>query len=332
MKVLVTGVSGRIGSEVARQLLAEGHKVTGFDIKLPVSPIDGVEYHRGSLSDNDAVKKAVSTIDSIAHLAAFMSWNPADDSSMLQTNVNGSFALLKTAAEIGISRFVFASTGEVYPEVQPQYLPVDEVHPLEPTSLYGETKVIGEELVRFFQQRKGLPSVILRFPHTQAVSELLNPNSFFSGPRFFLQSKIRQMLSFNRMDVADMLQKYDNGTLQHILQCGEDGESYQMHISDVRDTARGVLLGLTHPDAVGEVFNLTTDSPVVFSEILPKMAEITRCAVVSVNMPGPAVKYRTSNTRIRNKLGYEPLYSFEKMLEEAARFWNRKEYESFEKD
>lgn len=324
MNITVTGACGRIGSETLSQLVALGHAVTGFDLVPPRSPVPGVNYVTGSLLSAADIDRALQHADAVAHLAAHMSWSADDERSMMETNVVGTHALLQKSAQHGIKRFVFASSGEVYPENLPQYQPIDEKHPLEPASLYGETKKLGEELVRFFAQRRALPSVVLRFPHTQAASELLDPDSFFSGPRFFLQPKIKQQRAFKRDAVADMLSAHDTGTLRHLVQCDENGKSYAMHISDVRDTAAGVVLALTHPKAAGETFNLGTDEPVVFEQAVAKMARITGCDIVSVRMPGPPVRYHTDNRKIKTLLGYEPRFSFDAMLETAAEAWKRR--------
>lgn len=322
MRVLVTGSSGRIGSEVIQQLVEKNYEVVGFDIENPKRLFPEVTYIQGSLTNRKDIYYAMKDVDAVIHLAAHMSWNQEDNVSMFTNNVTGTFMLLEVSVQNDISRFIFASSGEVYPETRARYQPIDEEHPLEPASFYGETKKLGEELVRFYNQRMNIPTVVLRFPHTQCARELLDPDSFFSGPRFFLQPKIRQMQLLNKYDVADVLKLHDKGKLQHLLQCDENGKSYKMHICDVRDTASGVILSLAHPDAVGETFNLTSDAPIVFSEVLPKMAEITGCEIVPVNMPGPGVNYHTSNEKIKHLLGFEPQYSFDRMLEEAAEFWS----------
>ncbi len=317
MKILITGISGRVGTALLHSLVAQNHQVCGYDILPPKEQLGGVQYFIGETLP----AAALSGVDTVAHLGAFMSWNPRDHAELLRQNVQMTFELLELCAQAGISRFVFASTGEVYPEGAPQYLPIDEQHPCEPTSVYGETKKMGEELLRFFRQRRGLNTVILRLPHTQAAEELLNPNSFFSGPRFFLQAKIRQMQQLGNTAMVEELLPYERGKLQHILQCCPDGRPYQMHISDVRDTVAGLEAALFHPDAIGETFNIGFDEPVNFGQALEQMAEITGLEVVRIKMPY-ALHYKTSNQKAKKILSYKAQYSFARMLEEAAQFWH----------
>ena len=169
---------------------------------------------------------------------------------MFEANVTATQLILEAAKIVGVKRLVFASSGEVYPETKAQTLPVTEDHPLNPTSFYGLTKKLGEELVQFYQTQ-GMETVTLRFPHTQASSEILDPDSFFSGPRFFLEAKIRQMELFGNTKVAEYLKTLrGDGSPKMILQYGEeDQKPYMMHIADVRDIVSGGILAMSHSDA-----------------------------------------------------------------------------------
>ena len=248
-----------------------------------------------------------------------MSWAAEDRDAMFRANVEGTRLLLDTAAASGIRRFVFASSGEVYPETSPESLPVTEDHPLRPTSAYGLTKLIGEELVRFHARQGRMETVILRFSHTQDASELLDEESFFSGPRFFLRPRIRQQERFGNTAVADLLRSADPGHPAHILARSAAGRAFRMHITETRDMVRGVLLALDHPEAAGRTFNLGATEPVDFADLLPRMAAITGLPVVTVDLPGAGVYYHTSNRLIRDTLGFEPEWTIDRMLDEAAR-------------
>lgn len=313
--ILVTGSAGRVGRAVVAALHAKGRKVRGFDLRPSGAADDEII---GSLDDQDAVARVIKGITGVLHLGAFMSWAPGDRDRMFAANVDGTRLLLDAAAGEGVQRFVFASSGEVYPENLPEFLPVTEDHPLRPNSPYGLTKLLGEELVRFHQRTGRMETVILRFSHTQDAEELLDEESFFSGPRFFLRSRVRQQEGFGNRAVADLLRAADIGTPAHVLARNQDGQPFCMHISDTRDMVAGVLLALDHPDAAGGVFNLGSDDPVDFAELLPRMASLTGLPVVTVDLPGAGVYYRTSNERIRNRLGFTAQWTMGRMLEEAA--------------
>ena len=313
--ILVTGSAGRVGRAVVAALCAQGRTVRGFDLRPSEAGGDEIV---GSLEDAQAISTAMEGVSAVLHLAAFMSWAPADRDHMFAANVEGTRRLLDAASAVGVQRFVFASSGEVYPENRPEVLPVTEEHPLRPNSPYGLTKLLGEELVRFHQRTGGMETAILRFSHTQDAAELLDEGSFFSGPRFFLRPRIRQQQNFGNRAIAELLQSRDIGEPSHILARNQSGRPFRMHITDTRDMAAGILLALDHPAAAGGIFNLGTDEPVDFGELLPKMAALTRLPIATIDFPGDGVYYHTSNKRIKNVLGFEPQWTMDRMLEEAS--------------
>ena len=318
MRALVTGSNGRVGTVVARDLLERGIAVRGFDLMPSGRTEPDYEEVVGALEDPEAVAKAVAGMDTVVHLGAYMSWSPGDWPRLFRANVEGTRVALDAAARAGVNRFVFASSGEVYPENAPTFLPITEDHPLLANSPYGLTKLLGEEMVRFQQRTGAMETVILRFSHIQDASELLDEDSFFSGPRFFLAPRIRQQERFGNHALADLLLRSSPGGPAHILARNEAGRPFRMHITDTRDIAHGILLSVVRPEAAGGVFNLGSTEPVDFGWLLPRMSEITGYPVVPVDLPGPGVDYHTSNQRIRTVLGFEPQWTMRTMLAEAA--------------
>lgn len=316
--ILVTGSAGRVGSRVARELLAAGYRVTGFDLRA--SGIDHPAFREllGGFDDRAAAREAVQGTDAILHLGAFMSWLPADRDKLFQANVEGTRVLLEEAAAVRPKRLVFASSGEVYPENVPDYQPIDEDHPLKPRSPYGLSKLLGEEIVRFFERTSGVPATILRFSHTQDAGELLDPGSFFSGPRFFLKPKIRQQEGFGNAAAVAALRAIDDGSEALLLSRNEAGRPFRMHITDTRDMVAGILLALSDERAAGRTYNLGATEPVDFAVALPMMAQLTGLPLKTIDLPGAGVFYETSNARIRTELGFEPQWTFERMIGEAA--------------
>lgn len=306
--ILVTGSAGRVGRAVMASLRAQGRAVRGFDLRADAPDI------AGALEDRAAVTAAMEGVTEVLHLGAFMSWAPQDADKMFRANVDGTRHLLEAAK--GVRRFVFASSGEVYPENRPQSLPVTEDHPLRPTSPYGLTKLLGEEIVRF-HTRAGLDTVILRFSHTQDAAELLDESSVFSGPRFFLQPRIRQQEAFGNAANVAALRAADPGHPAHVLARSAAGRPYLMHITDTRDMVAGILLALDHPAAAGMTFNLGADMAVDLGDLLPRMAQATGLPLVTVDLPGDGVYYQTSNARIRDTLGFRTEWTIDRMLDEA---------------
>lgn len=139
-------------------------------------------------------------------------------------------------------RFVLASSGEVYPENAPAYQPLDERHPRHPATWYGATKVLAEDLAEFAGRKFGWSTVCLRFSHTQHPAEILDPDSFFSGPRFFASRRLLRERANGNGPVVAQLAPYegDDAVLQAARR--EDGEPVRMGILAASDRARFVEL------------------------------------------------------------------------------------------
>ncbi|MCK8782295.1 NAD(P)-dependent oxidoreductase [Rhizobium sp. NTR19] len=325
MTILVTGSAGRVGWAVVSALLAEGATVRGFDLRSTGRQEERYSEVVGTFDDAGKCAQAMAGgIDAVLHLGAFMSWKAEDRDRLFVANVDGTRRLAEVAVSASVERFVFASSGEVYPENAPDSLPVVEDHPLRANSTYGLTKLLGEEIVRFHGRTSAMETVILRFSHTQDATELLDPDSFFSGPRFFLRPRIRQQEGFGNDKVAAILRAADPGRDAHVLARNENGRPFRMHITDTRDMLAGILLALRHPDAAGQSFNLGATEPVDFPSLLQEMAKITGLPVVTVDLPGAGVWYETSNEKIRKTLGFEPQWTINRMLEDAATAWRKK--------
>ena len=314
MRVIVTGSSGRVGGRVVRELSAQGHEVIGLDARS--SP--GITAHQVKLEDSEAVRRAVHGATAVIHLGALMSWKDAEAARIFQANVLGSFHLFEAAAAAGVRRLIFASSGEVYPERSPAYLPVDEHHLTRPGSYYGMTKLLGEEMAWFYERKFKIPTVVLRFEHTQDAAELLDPDSFFSGPRFFLRARIRRDREFGNSSSLAILEPLDDGSEKLLLSRDVEGCPYRMPICDTRDLASAIGLALDNSRAVGETIGIGPDEATPFDEAIATISELTGLPFVEARLPGPAVNYSSSNAKARELLGFRPKWTFRRMVEEAA--------------
>jgi nucleoside-diphosphate-sugar epimerase len=166
MKILVTGGVGKVGQWVVRDLLDSGaHQVTVFD-RLPGPERGAVKYLVGDVQDLGQVIEAMVDVEAVIHLAAIHNPNIATASVTYQTNVVGTFNVHHAAFRLGIKRVVSASSNAIvgwsYGEhFVPDYLPIDEDHPLRPEDVYGLSKQIGETIAQSYS-RKGLETIMLR--------------------------------------------------------------------------------------------------------------------------------------------------------------------------
>lgn len=150
---LVTGATGFVGSHLCEELVRRGYNVFGLSRTGRVHNIrsllnqKGFHLHRGDIRDvkilSDIVK--VNNIKVIFHLAAHRPQSEDLSNSFLCFDINarGTLNLLNVAYLNGVDKFIYASTMSVYSEF-PSYLPVDEKHPVQPSTIYGVSKLEGE--------------------------------------------------------------------------------------------------------------------------------------------------------------------------------------------
>ena len=166
MKVLITGGAGKVGQWVVRELLNnEGYEITVLD-RTPGPERGPVKYLVGDIQDLGQVMEAVAGAEAVIHLAAIHNPNIATTTVTYQTNVVGTFNVHHAAFRLGVKRVVSASSNAVVgwsygEEFMPDYLPIDEDHPVRPEDVYGLSKEIGETIARSYT-RKGLETVMLR--------------------------------------------------------------------------------------------------------------------------------------------------------------------------
>lgn len=316
--VAVTGARGRVGSVVTGRLAEAGYTVVGLDRVAGQQRHGSVSHVVTELDDPAALAASFADADAVIHLAAYMSW--ADDQSTLlfAANVQATFVVLEAMRLAGISRIVFASSGEVYPEGAPVRLPIDEAHPCLPRSHYGMNKLLGEEMCNFYERRYRFAKTIIRLPHTQDAAELLDETSPMSGPRFFLSRKIEQQKRFGNTEAVARLSELqsDDGD-RLVLSCGEDGTPYCMPISDTRDTATGIVAALESARAIGETIGLAPPKAARFDEFIPLMSEVSGIPYVEVRLPGPAVAYTVDTRKAQGLLGFVPEHTLDSMVHEA---------------
>ena len=125
-----------------------------------------VKYLVGDIQDLGQVIEAMAGAEAVIHLAAIHNPNIATTTVTYQTNVLGTFNVHHAAFRLGVKRVVSASSNAIvgwsYGErFMPDYLPIDEDHPLRPEDVYGLSKEIGETIARSYT-RKGLETVMLR--------------------------------------------------------------------------------------------------------------------------------------------------------------------------
>lgn len=166
--VVVTGGSGRLGRHVVERL-RHGRALTVIDINP--SDVAGVVHRDIRVTDLAALREAFKGVDAVVHLAAIPNPRTSSPELCFSTNTQGTWTVLQAAEDAGVRRVIVissdATTGLHYnPEGwPPQYLPVDEQHPIRPTEVYSLTKEITESISRCFAARGKLEVLVVRPSH-----------------------------------------------------------------------------------------------------------------------------------------------------------------------
>jgi UDP-glucose 4-epimerase len=163
----VTGGAGYIGSHTVRLLLRQGHDVTVVDnlSKGYRHNVPPERLHEMDLADTKALAQlmAGTECEAVIHFAAFIAVGESmrEPARYFTNNVGGSLSLLDAMVRAGVKHIVFSSTAAVYGN--PHTTPILESFPIQPVNAYGESKVMVETLLRWFDEIHHLTSVCLRY-------------------------------------------------------------------------------------------------------------------------------------------------------------------------
>jgi len=319
--VLITGGLGFIGANLAMTLIEAGARVTLVDSLIPeyggnlwnIEPFrDRVTVNISDVRDEHAMKYLIQGHDLLFNLAGQTSHvdsmnNPFPD---LEINARAQLSILEACRRYnpGI-KLVFASTRQLYGA--PQYLPVDERHPLAPVDVNGINKMAGEWYHILYNNVYGIRGAVLRLTNTY-------------GPR---------------MRVKDARQTFLGIWVKQVIQ-GEPllvfGDGKQVRdFNYVDDVVEALLLCAESEDANGQIFNLGADDPINLKDTAELMTRVAGCGEYRI-VPFPADRkaidigdYYADYRKIRSKLGWRPRVSLEEGLqrtiayyrEHGAKYW-----------
>ncbi len=171
MRVLVTGVRGKVGRTAASTLAHRGHEVVGTDLTRPVYETrepGQVPYVQADLTDAGSAYAVVAGFDAVVHAAALP--EPAQNvpHDVFRTNTMSTFNVVEACVQLGVTRLVNLSSEAVLGVVfaaqpfLPDYCPVDEAHPTLPQDAYALSKLVGEQICDAAVRRSALTAVSIR--------------------------------------------------------------------------------------------------------------------------------------------------------------------------
>ena len=176
MTVLVTGGAGFIGGVVTDQLRAGGEPVVVIDdLSRGHRDVvdDDVPFYRATVGDRDAITRIVADheVDACIHFAGLIAVGEsvAEPGLYWRRNVAESITLFDTLSSLGVDNVVFSSSAAVYGD--PIEVPIPEAHPKQPTSPYGNTKMVVEQVLEDLSASGQLQAVSLRYFNAAGASE-----------------------------------------------------------------------------------------------------------------------------------------------------------------
>jgi UDP-glucose 4-epimerase len=310
MKILVTGGAGYIGSICVEQLLDAGHTVAVFD--------NLSEGHRGAVDPRaslmigdlqqrcdieDALEKT--RPDAVMHFAAnaLVSESMTNPSKYFRNNVHGGINLLDAMLAAGCRRLVFSSTCATFGV--PERVPIDEAFPQLPINPYGESKLMFEKILRWYDAIHGLRYVSLRYFNAAGASG-----------RFGEDHRIETHIIPNVLKVA--LGQKPHAEIYGTDYPTPDGTCIRDYIH-ILDLAQAHMLALTAPQSA--CYNLGTGGGTSVREIIATCETVTGRKIPVVERPrrpGDPPRLIASSEKVRAELGWKPQFqSVEKIIASA---------------
>jgi len=332
MKILITGISGRIGANLAKALIEAGHTVRGLvwsrDLRLEKLAELPLELIEGSLVNQADVTQIVNGVDAICHLgAAFQGGGPFTNDEYFEINVRGTFNMLEAARQAiqspaaNLQHVFFASTDAIYDK----YIPGGMPHPIQedtailaPRGPYALTKSLGEAMCQGYHRTYGLPVTVFRFALVVAGAEILDFAQFrLSHWLKVYERKTGEIANQVRQQLAD----FDDGQERLLIARDGQGRSYKKHIADVQDIVLGFTSGLGNPAVIGQTFQLAGPRPFTWEEAAPYLAEKLDLDYVDIALPDHTPTYYEFDlAKSRRLFAYQPQFDIFKMIDTALAF------------
>jgi UDP-glucose 4-epimerase len=305
MKFLITGGAGFIGSNIARQLAADGNRIrildnfsSGRRENLEGLP-ESVEVIEGDIRDFETVTKAVTGMDYVLHQAAVPSVprSVKDPVTSNAVNIDGTLYVLEASKRAGVKKVVFASSSSVYGESEE--LPKNEEMPPSPLSPYAITKLTGEYYCRVYWELYRFPTVSLRYfnifgPHQDPASEYAAVI-----PRF----------------ITALLK----GKSPTVYGDGEQSRDFTY----IDNCVEANLLAATNDKIVGTHFNVACGAQFTLNELLDTLRRIIGVTIeAKYEDPRPGdIRHSYATIDKLARFGYRPKVGFEEGLRQTVAYF-----------
>jgi UDP-glucose 4-epimerase len=314
VRIFVTGGAGYVGSICVEELLERGDEVTVFDNlseghRFAIDP--RATFIQGDLNDSKSISLAINTSkpDAVMHFAAnaLVAESMQNPYKYFYNNVCGGLNLLNAMVENSVRRFVFSSTCATFGT--PDRVPIDEETPQNPINPYGESKLMFEKILRWFDQIHGLKFAALRYFNVAGASE-----------RYGEHHRTETHLIPRVLQVA--LGSLPNAEIYGTDFPTPDGTCIRDYIH-IRDLASAHILALSVDNS--GFYNLGTGGGTSVREVINACRKITGHAIPAIEKPrraGDPARLIASSEKARQSLGWKPRFENIEAIVESAWRWH----------
>jgi len=303
MEVLVTGGAGFIGSNIVDGLIKEGHKAIVVD-NLSAGKKENLnekaEFYQLDIRDQELEKVFEQhDITQIIHHAAQIDVQHSIKDPLFdaQNNILGTINVLEMAKKYEVEKIIYASSAAVYGE--PDYLPVDEEHPIKAMSPYGITKHTPEHYIKMYNELYDLKYTIFRY------SNVYGPRQDPKGEGGVVSIFVDKMLAEERPIIFG------------------DGEQTRDFIH-VYDIVKANLLALEKGDNI--LVNISTESRDSVNDLVDYLNEILPYSLEAINeeaRKGDILHSSLANDKAKELLGWTPDYGLRAGLAQTVEYYSK---------
>ncbi len=315
--ILVIGGAGYIGSHMCKLLRQSGEKQVVLDnlSNGHQAAVQDSPFEKGDLRNPEDLKRVFQKypIDVVMHFAAYISVGESvkEPGKYYENNTAGVLTLLEEMRKAGVGKFIFSSTAAIFGE--PEYVPIDEKHPKNPQSPYGDSKYAVERMLESYDTAYGLKSVCLRYFNASG-SDPDGELGEYHTPEEHLIPLVMHAALGKRPDIKIFGSDYDT----------PDGTCIRDYIH-IADLAQAHLLAVHHlrKDGASKRYNLGNGVGYSVREVIDTVEKVICKPVPKVEAarrPGDPARLIASSALIEKELGWKPKYTnLEEIVQHA---WN----------